>query len=95
MTEKRTLAVIVEIETNDPRLDPAVLDNIGIDPSLAARARRAVLQHLPRNVIRVVATMPVPMLKHMMMLHEVIGDRITGGETAVRPHPDYVPPTRD
>jgi hypothetical protein len=100
MPERHRFAVILEIETSDPRLSPAIINDGMPSAKDVARTRRALLQRLPKDVQRVVAIFPVEHAKMLMMLHEAFGDDIAkklgvDNDTFVRPPPDYVPPTRE
>jgi hypothetical protein len=89
---KYTVAVMVQIETNDPRLDPA---NISVATARSTEiVRVAVLANLKR-VTRVIAVLPVFHAKALMALHEAMGEQLLGEKMSDRPPPDYVPPTRD
>jgi hypothetical protein len=84
---------MLRIETNDPRLAE---DAISVDTARdSARLRRAVLQHLPKDVTRVIAVFPVEHAEMLMLLHEAVGKELMGEPVADRPPPDYVPPTRE
>jgi hypothetical protein len=89
---KHTVVVMVQIETNDPRLDP---DNICVGTVRDTAALRvAVLANLKR-LTRVIAVFPPEHAKALMLLHEAMGEELTGEQMADRPPPDYIPPTRD
>jgi hypothetical protein len=89
---KHTVVVMIQIETNDPRLDP---ENISVDTAAATAALRvAVLANLKR-LTRVIAVLPVEHAQAMMQLHEAAGEMLLGERVAERPPSDYVPPTRD
>jgi hypothetical protein len=96
MSGKFAFAAMVIIETDDPRLSEVALIDMAHSNSAGpvATVRRAVLQHLPRDVQRLVAVMPVEQAKQLMLLHEAIGDEL-GVDIAVRPPAGYMPPTRD
>lgn len=108
MAEPHEFCVMLQIRTTDPRLSAEALTE-ALDSGEArhfAFVRRAMLQRLPKDVARLVAVFPVEHAKLLMLLHEAMGDDIAahlrahGIETsatgvAVRPPPDYVPPTRD
>jgi hypothetical protein len=88
---KHTIAVMVEIQTNDDRLDP---DNIHVDTAAATAALRvAVLANLKR-ITRVIAVLPVQHAKAIMLLHEAMGERLLGEQMADRPPADCLPPTQ-
>lgn len=86
----QSIAVLVLLETDDPRLDPDKLDNS--TASKAAAVRRAVIENLPK-LSRVVVVMPEEAAQMMMGLYDYMV-REMGGETNPPP-PGYVPPTRD
>ena len=89
---KHTVVVMVEIQTNDDRLDP---DRINVDTAAATAALRvAVLANLKR-LTRVIAVLPVEHAKAMMSLHEAAGEMLMGQRMADRPPSDYVPPTQE
>jgi hypothetical protein len=93
---KYEFAALILIATDDP-----VLSKTGIVDSMrtasgASALRHAVLKHLPADLTRLVAVMPVEESRLIMMLHEAVGREITGGRDVFqRPPGDYVPPTRD
>jgi hypothetical protein len=84
--------VIVEISTDDARLDPDNLDTSTV--SAAAALRRAVLAAMPKDVTRVVMVAPVEVAKLMCLAHDAAVAE-TGHGSVHRPPPAYVPPTRD
>jgi hypothetical protein len=89
---KHTVVVMVQIETNDDRLDP---ERIAVDTVAGTAALRvAVLANLKR-LTRVIAVLPVEHAKALMLLHEAAGEMLIGEKMAERPPSDYVPPTRD
>jgi hypothetical protein len=106
MTE-HTFCVMVQISTRDARLSEDVMTR-ALDSAHAgefAKIRRAVLQHLPKDVERVIAVFPVEHARMLMMLHELHGEDIAkflreqgivadADGAFVRPPTDYVPPTR-
>jgi hypothetical protein len=87
------IAVLLEVETNDPRLSEEALT---AQPTVqtVARARHAVLQHLPKDIRRVVAIMPVEHAQQLCLLHEAFGREIMGEEIARRV-PEFIPPTQE
>jgi hypothetical protein len=107
-SEKRfSFAVMLQVTTTDPRLSQEAIVtmlNAGQASGFAAM-RRAVLQHVPKDVSRVIALFPLEHAKMLMMLHEAAGEDITkfcreqgwiaedDGTLFVRPPADYVPPT--
>ncbi|HTI78934.1 MAG TPA: hypothetical protein VL614_00635 [Acetobacteraceae bacterium] len=101
MAEKHTFCLLLEIRTEDRRLtDEAIEAAIKTADGVKA-LRRAVLQHLPRDVSRVIAMFPVEHAKMLLQLHEAFGDDIAKhlreqgidvGGLSVYPPPDYVPP---
>lgn len=94
-------AVMLIVKTNDARLtEEALIEALGSNEAAAfAKVRRTVLQHLPRDVERLVAVFPVEHARALMQLHEAFGEKIAAelGEDSIfaRPPPDYVPPTRE
>ena len=107
MTEKYAFCVMLQVETHDARLSEAVLTEALSSGNAGefAKVRFAVLQHLPKDVTRLVAVFPVEHARLLMMLHETHGEQIAeflrehgiakeGEGGFVRPPPDYVPPTR-
>lgn len=99
MTARHTVCALVQIETNDPRLAPSA---ISVDTAAKTRRlRAAVMQHMPRDVTRLIAVMPAEHAQMLMMLHELVGDDIAAGMrshgvdaegVAARPPSDYVAP---
>jgi hypothetical protein len=109
MTDRHSFVVMLQIQTNDPRLtEKAIAKALGAgQPGGFARMRHAILQHLPKDVTRVIALFPVAHAKLLMMLHEANGEAIAkilqekglisedDGTIVVRPPAGYVPPTRN
>jgi hypothetical protein len=106
--DPKEFCVMLQLRTNDPRLTAeAINEALGSgNASAFAMMRRAVLQHLPKDVTRMIAVFPVEHARMLMMLHEIHGEQIAaqlreGGIAAnadgifVRPPPDYVPPTQE
>ena len=91
---KHTFIAMVQIETDDPRCSPDVMNGAVTTAETAAALRRLVLQHLPSDVTRLVAVMPVEHARLLMMLHEATGKDL-GADIFKRPPQDYVPPTRE
>ncbi|HEY2617013.1 MAG TPA: hypothetical protein VGI78_06720, partial [Acetobacteraceae bacterium] len=78
MTERHRFCVMLELDTSDPRLTEeaivtAMASNTARD---VARLRRAVTQHLARDVSRVIAIYPVEHAKMLMQLHDAVGEEI-------------------
>jgi hypothetical protein len=108
MSEKRySFAVLLQLTTTDPRLSEEGIAAI-LDSGKAgdfAKMRHAVLQHLPKDVSRVIALFPLDHAKMLMQLHEAFGEELRqkarelgstvdeDGTLFVRPPADYVPPT--
>ena len=88
-------AVLLEVETNDPRLSEEALAEFGNTVPGVAKVRRAVLQHLPKDIRRLVAIMPVEQAMQLSRLHEAFGEALTGESPMRRPPPGYIPPTQD
>lgn len=91
---KQIIAVLVQIETDDPRLDPS--SDMVATAERTALVRQAVIDNLP-NLTRLIAVMPIEHSRLLMMLHEAhvedIAKRLgTTGGAFVRPPRDYVPP---
>jgi hypothetical protein len=105
MTEPYEFVVMLQVKTTDPRLTPKAIDEAMTSAGGVSRLRRAILQHLPKDVSRVIAAMPVEHARLLMILHEAVGDdiathlreigRIVAENAFVRPPPDYVPPTTE
>lgn len=85
-------AVMLIVETRDPRLSEHALVSsfASREAGAYAKVRHAVLQHLPRDVHRLVAVMPVDKARELMTLHEAVTN-----EGPLPPPADYVPPTRE
>ena len=96
--------VLLLMETNDPRLQEGALGDTLESGSAAAfaRLRTAVLSRLPKDVVRLVAIMPVEEAQMLTQLHEIMSmeaaEQMTGdaqdGEFGRAP-PDYIPPSRE
>jgi hypothetical protein len=95
MSERVKFVAMVELETNDPRLSEEVLARGHETVRGTADVRRAVLQHMPRDVTRLIAVMPLEHAKALMALHEAAGEMLLGEPKMVRPPADYVPPTQE
>jgi hypothetical protein len=95
MSERYRFVVMLEMETNDPRLSEDALAEGYKTVHGTATVRRAVLQHMPKDVSRVVAVMPLEHAKALMALHEAAGEMLSGEQMMVRPPADYVPPTQE
>lgn len=65
-------AALLIIETDDPLLGIEALAGVETIDDLA-RIRAAVVKHLPRDVQRVVAVMPVHRAQAMMELDDAVG----------------------
>src|SRR4029077_13102214 len=78
MSDKFTFIAMLQITTHDPRLSEAAIAEVLNSRSARSfsKVRRAVLQHLPGNVTRMVAVMPVEHAQMLMMLHEAHGEAI-------------------
>jgi hypothetical protein len=86
---KKSIAVMVLLETDDKRLDPERLD-----VSTAAKAaaiRKAVIDNLP-HLTRVVMVLPEETAKLMSAAHNIAARE--AGFHPQRPPFDYVPPSR-
>jgi hypothetical protein len=92
--KRHAFAALLIVETNDPRLSEEAFATGHETAASTARIRRAVLQHLPKDVQRLVAVMPVEHAIALTTLHEAVGEELFGGLFR-RPPPDYVPPTRE
>lgn len=89
---KYRVCALIQIATNDPRLDP---DAIDISSAKAtARLRQAVIDNLPKRVERVISVLPVDLAQFIMETHEA-ACAVVGVNAADRPPPDYIPPTRE
>lgn len=86
----KSVAVLVILETDDPRLDPDALD-VSTAKSVA-EMRRAVVDNLPR-LSRVVMVTHEDTARLMCMAHDEVA-RMFGRPNGFPPR-NYVPPTRD
>jgi hypothetical protein len=107
MAERYSFAVMLQVTTTDPRLsEQALRDMLAAGTASGfAKLRHVILQHLPKDVSRVIALFPLDHAKLLMMLHESVGDDLSkylreqgvitedDGTIFVRPPADYVPPT--
>jgi hypothetical protein len=91
---KYEFAALILIATDDPALSEAGIVDSMQSASGVAALRRAVMQHLPADLTRLVAVMPVEEARQIMLLHEAVGQEI-GGTSFRRPPSGYVPPTRE
>jgi hypothetical protein len=104
MADKHSICVLLQIDTTDPRLSLEAIEALQTAGDWA-RMRRVILQHLPRDVGRVIVAMPVNQARLLMKLHEAVGEDIAKklreegidmtGPDFVRPPPGYVPPTTE
>jgi hypothetical protein len=90
-------AVLLIVETKDPRLsEEALIEALGSNEAATfAKVRRAVLQHLPKDVQRLVAILPVERARLLMELDEFVAMQVVGEPMTHHAPPDYVPPTRE
>ena len=105
MPDKHAFCVVLQVETHDPRLSLDAIHEALKTAGSMARMRHTVLQHLPKDVTRLIAIMPVNEARMLMMLHEAAGAEIAnmlremgipiGDTNFIRPPPDYVPPTTE
>jgi hypothetical protein len=105
MAERRAFCVMLQVETTDPRLTLEAIEDAFKTAGGTATLRRAVLQHLPQDVTRLISVMPVNQARMLMMLHEAAGEDIAKqlremgipaeDTNFLRPPPDYVPPTTE
>jgi hypothetical protein len=97
MSHEFAFAVLLIVETKDPRLsEEALTEALGSNEAATfAKVRRAVLQHLPKDVQRLVAILPVERARLLMQLDEFVATQIAGEPMTHPAPPDYVPPTRE
>lgn len=88
----KSIAVMVLIETDDPRLDPHHIDSS--TAKNAAELRRAVIENLPK-LTRVVMVMPEEAARLMAYAHRAALEATGQKDKISRPPSDYVPPTRE
>jgi hypothetical protein len=98
--ERHRLAVMLVLDTADPRLSYKAIEEAMQTPGGVDKLRRVILQHLPKDVARVAAAFPVEHAKLLMDLHLAFGEDIrkelgVRGQGFVRPPPGYVPPTTE
>lgn len=95
MAGKHTFIVMVQVETDDPRLSEEAMTRLpSATAGEVASTRRAILSRLPHEVTRLIAVLPLDQARLLMRLHEAVGQDL-GGPAYVRPPSDYVPPTHD
>jgi hypothetical protein len=96
---KIEIAVMVVIETDDPRLTPEAVVEAMTTASGVAGIRRVVLGHLPDDVTRVLAVMDQEQAELLMMMSEGVGRTVAQAlglrHQVIHPPADYIPPTRD
>lgn len=78
--------VLLEIETADPRVDPAMLATVSGTHAL----RQAVIAALPHDVTRVICVMPIHLAHVLMEAHDQVASAI--GEPSRRPPRGYKAP---
>jgi len=87
---KYQIVAMVQIETDDPLLDP---DRINVATARAtADLRRAVMRAMPRDTTRIIAVLPVETAMLMCAAHEA-ASAAAGLPAPHRPPNDYIPPT--
>ena len=101
MAESNRFAVMLVLDTADPRLTGEAIEAAMTTPRGVDQLRRAIMQHLPKDVVRVAAVFPVDHAKLLLELHLAVGadirKELLGDDEPVfiRPPPGYVPPTRE
>ena len=90
-----SVAVLMQFETADPRLSGAAVEAAMKSAGGVAQLRRTVLQLLLKKNGRVVAIMPAEHARLLMLLHEAVGEELSGEPVALRPPLDYIPPTTE
>jgi uncharacterized Zn finger protein len=95
MASSHRFAVMLVIESNDPILSEDQIEAALRTPAGVARMRRHVLASLPGSIQRLVAVFPEEHAKMLMLLHEAVGEDLTGEALFVHPPEGYIPPTRD
>jgi hypothetical protein len=97
-------AVMLVMETDDPRLAPEAINQAMTSADSVTALRGALIEHLPGAVRRVAAVFPVEHAEALVLLHEAVGDEIAQSLRAKgidvdvsfnRPPADYVPPTTE
>lgn len=89
---KKSIAVMVLIETDDPRLN---IDHISVSTAkAAAQLRQAVIDNLPK-LTRVVVLMSEEEARLMSAVHRAAIESLGKKGKVHRPPSDYVPPTRE
>ncbi len=87
---KRTIVAMVQIDTDDPLLDPDRIVSSSVEATIALRA--AVVRALP-GLTSVVAVLPLDTAKLMMSAHDQAWVAAGLGHPK-RPPPGYRPPHR-
>lgn len=89
---KRSIAVMVLLETDDPRLFVENLDHAA--PAATATLRKAVIDNLP-NLTRLVLVTSEENARIMTQAHTAVMQELGFGDSVIRPPAGYVPPTRE
>ena len=92
MPKRFRIAVILEIETDDPRLSADACNNAHESAAATAEVRRAILRTLPGGVKRVVAVTGPEMMKLLLRTHETAAEIAGVADIFSRPPRDYEPP---
>lgn len=85
------IAVILEIETDDPRLSAENCNAASESARATERVRVALMGTLPKGVRRVVAITSPELMRTVLHTHELACE-ITGVSMFQRPPRDYEPP---
>jgi hypothetical protein len=85
-----SVVVMIQIESNDPRLDLETVPTATVEGT--HRLRQAVVQHIKDRKTRVIAVMATEAAELMMKAHDyaMVASGFDGG--LQRPPPDYDPP---
>jgi hypothetical protein len=92
MPKRQRIAVVVEIETDDPALSYDKINAAHESARNTEAIRRAIMHTMPGGVKRVVLVTSPDLMKALLMTHELAAE-ITGMDQMFsRPPDDYDPP---
>ena len=86
------IAVILEIETDNPTLEPDTFNRLTGTVDGTAAVRAAVISTLPAGVRRVVAVTSPDLMKAMLQTHELAMEIVGMDQFFSRPPAGYEPP---
>lgn len=92
MPKIQRIAVVVEIETDDPALSYAKIDAAHDSVANTEAIRRAILHTMPGGVKRVVLVTSPELMKSLLQTHELAAEIAGMDQMFSRPPESYEPP---